>query len=105
VIGAEVVVAETAVFEAVSMHVVAEWTEANVGISTRYLAWAKFDKFVQRVDGEVVEERAEREARNSLRCRSGCSGIDGWCFGAVVTVAAGVSAAAAVAALPLSDML
>jgi hypothetical protein len=38
--------AETAVFEAVSMRVVAEWTEANVGISTGYLAWAKLDEFV-----------------------------------------------------------
>jgi hypothetical protein len=47
VVGAEVVVAEAAVLKAVSMHVVAEWTEANVGISTRYLAWAKLDEFVR----------------------------------------------------------
>jgi hypothetical protein len=46
VVQAEVVVAETAVLEAVSVRVVAEWTEANVGISTGYLAWAKLDKFV-----------------------------------------------------------
>jgi hypothetical protein len=46
VVGAEVVVAETAVFEAVSMCVVAEQTKANVGISTKYLAWAKLDEFV-----------------------------------------------------------
>jgi hypothetical protein len=46
VVGTEVVVAETAVFEAVSMHVVAERTKANVGISTRYLAWAELDEFV-----------------------------------------------------------
>jgi hypothetical protein len=46
VVGAEVVVAETAVFEAVSMCVVAEQTEVNVGISTKYLAWAKLDEFV-----------------------------------------------------------
>jgi hypothetical protein len=46
VVGAEVVVAETAVFEAVSMCVVAEWTKANVGISTGYLAWEKLDEFV-----------------------------------------------------------
>ena len=38
--------AEAAVLEAVSVCVVAEWTEANVGISTGYLAWAKLDKFV-----------------------------------------------------------
>ena len=87
------------------MRVVAERTEANVGISTGYLAWAKLNKFVRRVDGEVAEERAEREVRNSLRCRSCCPGIDGLGFGAVVAVAAGVGAAAAVAALPLSDVL
>jgi hypothetical protein len=46
VIGAEVVMAETAVFEAVSVRVVVEWTEVNVGISTGYLAWAKLNKFV-----------------------------------------------------------
>jgi hypothetical protein len=46
VIRAEVVVAEAAVLEAVSVCVVAEWTEANVGISTGYLAWAKLDEFV-----------------------------------------------------------
>jgi len=39
VVGTEVVMAETAVFEAVSVCVVAEQTKANVGISTRYLAW------------------------------------------------------------------
>jgi hypothetical protein len=38
VVWAEVVVAETAVFEAVSMRIVAEWTEANMGIFTGYLA-------------------------------------------------------------------
>jgi hypothetical protein len=47
VVGAEVVVAETAVSEAVSMCVVAEQTEANVGISTKYLAWVKLDEFVR----------------------------------------------------------
>jgi hypothetical protein len=47
VVGTEVVVAEAAVLEAVSVGVVAEWTEANVGISTRYLARAKLDEFVQ----------------------------------------------------------
>jgi len=47
VIWAEVVVAEAAVLEAVSMRVVAEQTEANVGISTGYLAWAKLDEFVR----------------------------------------------------------
>jgi len=52
-----------------------------------------------------VEERSEREARNSLRCRSHCLGVDGWGFGAVVAVTAGVGVAAAVAALPLSDVL
>jgi hypothetical protein len=46
VVGTEVVVAETAVFEAVSMRVVAERTKANVGISTRYLARAKLNEFV-----------------------------------------------------------
>jgi hypothetical protein len=46
VVRAEVVVAEAAVLEAVSMRVVAERTEVNVGISTGYLAWAKLDKFV-----------------------------------------------------------
>jgi hypothetical protein len=105
VVWAEVVVAETAVLEAVSVHVVVERTKANVGISTGYLAWVKLDEFVRRVDGEVTEERAEREVRNSLRCQSGCSSVDGWCFSAVVTVAVGVGAAATVAALPLSDVL
>jgi hypothetical protein len=104
VIGAEVVVAETAVLEAVSVRVVAEWTEVNVGISTGYLAWAKLDEFVRRVDGEVAEERAEREARNSLRCWSGRLGVNSGCFGAVA-VAAAVGVAATVAALPLSDVL
>jgi hypothetical protein len=104
VVRAEVVVAEAAVLKAVSMCVVVERTKANVGISTGYLAWAKLDEFVCRVDGEVAEERAEREVRNSLRCRSCCLGIDSWGFGAVVAVAAGVSAAAAVAALPLPDV-
>jgi hypothetical protein len=47
VIRAEVVVAETAVLEAVSVRVVAEWTEANVGISTGYLAWAKLSEFMR----------------------------------------------------------
>jgi hypothetical protein len=46
VVRAEVVVAETAVFEAVSVCIVAEWTKANVGISTGYLAWAKLNEFV-----------------------------------------------------------
>jgi hypothetical protein len=46
VIQAEVVMAEAAVLEAVSVHVVAEQTEANVGISTGYLAQAKLDEFV-----------------------------------------------------------
>jgi len=105
VVGAEVVVAEVAVLEAVSVRIVVEWTEVNVGISTGYLAWAKLDEFVRRVDGEVAEERAEREVRNSLRCRSCCPGIDGQNFGAVVAVVAGVGAAAAVAALPLPNVL
>jgi hypothetical protein len=52
-----------------------------------------------------VEERAEREARNSLRCRSGYPSVDGGCFSVVVAVTAGVSAAAAVATLPLPDVL
>jgi hypothetical protein len=46
VVQAEVVVAETAVLETVSVCVVVEWTEVNVGISTGYLAWAKLDEFV-----------------------------------------------------------
>ena len=46
VVGAEVVMAEAAVFEAVSMHIMAEWTKVNMGIFTRYLAWVKLDKFV-----------------------------------------------------------
>jgi hypothetical protein len=104
VVRAEVVVAEVTVLKAVSVCVVAERTEANVGICTGYLAWAKFDELVRRIDGEVAEERAEREVRNSLRCRGCCSGIDGWGFGAVVAVAAGVGAATAVTALSLSDV-
>jgi len=47
----------------------------------------------------------EREARNLLRCWGGRLGVDGGCFGTVVAVAAGVGAAAAVAALPMSDVL
>jgi hypothetical protein len=47
VVQAKVVVAETAVLKAVSVRVVAEWTEVNVGISTRYLAWAKLNEFVR----------------------------------------------------------
>jgi hypothetical protein len=108
VVQAEVVVAEAAVLEAVSVCVVTEWTKANVGISTGYLAWVKLDKFVRQVDGEVTEERVERETRNLLRCRSGCPGVDSRCFGAVaVTAAVGaaVSAAVAVAMLPLPDVL
>jgi hypothetical protein len=100
VIGAEVVVAETAVFEAVSVRVVAEWTEANVGISTGYLAQAKLDEFVRQVDSKVVEERAEREARNSLRDWGGCLGVDSRGFSADVTVAAAVC----VTMLPLPDV-
>ena len=46
VVQAEVVVAETAVFEAVSVCVVVEWTEANMGILIRYLTQAKLDEFV-----------------------------------------------------------
>jgi hypothetical protein len=38
VVGIEVVVAEIAVFEAVSMRIVVEQTKVNVGISTGYLA-------------------------------------------------------------------
>ena len=41
----------------------------------------------------------EREARNSLRCQNGCLGINGGCFSTVVAVAA------AVAALPLPNVL
>ena len=52
-----------------------------------------------------MEERVEREARNSLRHWSGCPGVDGWCFSAVVAVAAGVGAAAAVAVLLLPNVL
>jgi hypothetical protein len=105
VVWAEVVMAEAAVLEAVSVRVVVEWTEANVGISTGYLAWVKLDEFVRRVDAEVAEERAEREARNSLRCQSHCLGIDSWGFGAVVAVAAGVGAAATVTLLSLPNVL
>ena len=47
VVRAEVVVTEAAVLKAVSVRVVAERTEANVGISTGYLAWAKLDEFVR----------------------------------------------------------
>jgi hypothetical protein len=47
----------------------------------------------------------ERKARNSLRCRSGHLGVEGECFGTVVAVAAAVGVAAAVTALPLSDVL
>jgi hypothetical protein len=47
VVWAEVVVTEAAVLKAVSVHVVAEWTEANVGITTGYLAWAKLNEFVR----------------------------------------------------------
>jgi hypothetical protein len=46
----------------------------------------------------------ERETRNSLRCWSGCPSVDSGCLSTVVAVAAGVSAAAAVAVLPLSDV-
>jgi len=46
VVRAEIVVAEAAVLEAVSVCVVAEWTKANVGISTGYLARAKLNEFV-----------------------------------------------------------
>jgi hypothetical protein len=46
VVWAEVVVAEAAVLKALSVRVVMEWTEVNVGISTGYLAWAKLDEFV-----------------------------------------------------------
>ena len=46
VVRAEVVVAEAAVLEAVSVRVVAERTEANVGISAGYLAWVKLNEFV-----------------------------------------------------------
>jgi hypothetical protein len=104
VVQAEVVVTEASVLEAVSMHIVVERTEANVGISTGYLARAKLDEFVWWVDGEVMEERAEREARNLLKCWGGCPGVDGGCFSAVA-VAAAVGAAAAVTALPLSNVL
>ena len=38
VVWAEVVVAETAMLEAVSMRIVTERTEVNAGISTGYLA-------------------------------------------------------------------
>ena len=100
VVWTEVVAAEVAVLETVSMRIVAERTEANVGISTGYLAWAKHDKFVRRVDGEVVEERAEREARNSLRDWGGCLGVDSRGFSADVTVAAAVC----VTMLPLPDV-
>jgi D-arabinose 1-dehydrogenase-like Zn-dependent alcohol dehydrogenase len=47
VVWAEVVVTEAAVFEAMSMHVMAEQTEANMGIFTEYLAQAKLNEFVR----------------------------------------------------------
>jgi hypothetical protein len=52
-----------------------------------------------------MEERAEREARNVLRCWSGCPGVDGGCFGAVVAITAVAGAAVTVAMLPLPDVL
>jgi len=60
---------------------------------------------VQRVDGKVAKERVEREVRNSLRCQSSHPSVDGGCFSTIVTVAAGVSTAAAVTTLSLPDML
>jgi hypothetical protein len=49
-----------------------------------------------------MEERAEREARNLLRCWGSCLSVDSGGFG-VVAVAATVGPA--VATLPLSDVL
>jgi hypothetical protein len=46
VVWAEVVMAEATVLKAVSMCVVVERPEVNVGISTGYLAWVKLDEFV-----------------------------------------------------------
>ena len=59
---------------------------------------------MQRVDGEVTEKRPEGKTGNSLGYWSGCPGVDGGGFGAVAVTAA-VGVAAAVAALPLSDVL
>jgi hypothetical protein len=101
---AAVVMAETAVFKAVSMCVMAERTEANMGIFTGYLAQAKLDEFVWWVDGKVVKEGPKREAGNFYRCQSCCLGVDGGSFGAVAAAAAAISATAAVAVLPLPDV-
>jgi hypothetical protein len=46
VVWAEVVVAETAVLEAVSVRIMVEQTKVNMGIFTGYLAWAKLNEFV-----------------------------------------------------------
>ena len=46
VVQAEVVMAEATVLKAVSVRVVVERTEVNVGISTGYLAQVKLNKFV-----------------------------------------------------------
>jgi hypothetical protein len=46
VVRAEVVMAETAVFKAVSVCVMVEQTKANMGIFTGYLAQAKLNEFV-----------------------------------------------------------
>jgi len=104
VVWAEVVVAETAVLKAVSVHVVVERTEVNMGICTGYLAQAKLNEFMCGVDGEVMEKGPEGETRNSHRCGGSCLGVNGGGFSAVVAVAAGVSAAATVAASPLSNV-
>jgi len=105
VVWAEVVLAETAVFEAVSMHVVAEWTEVNMGIFTRYLAQVELNEFVHGVDGEVMEKRPEGKAGDSYGCWGCHPGVDDGGFGAVVAVTAAVSAAVAVAASALSNVL
>ena len=105
VVGAEVVVAETAVLKAVSVHVVVERTEVNMGICTGYLAQAKLNEFMCGVDGEVMEKGPEGETRNSHRCGGSCLGVNGGGFSAVVAVAAGVGAATAVTALLLPDVL
>jgi hypothetical protein len=103
VVGAEVVVAEAAVFKAVSMCIMAEWTKVNMGIFTRYSAWAKLDEFVQGVDSEVTKKGPEGEAGDSYGCWGGCPGVDGGGFSAVAVTAVG--AAATVAASPLLDVL
>ena len=97
--------AETAVFEAVSVRVMAERTEVNMGIFTRYLAWVKLNEFVGQVDGEVAEKRPEGKTGDPLRSGSGCPSVDAGDFSAIVAIATAVGAAVAVAVPLLSDVL